>query len=204
MPTTRVFLLRHAESAIPGVFHGAESDVALSDKGKRQAAAIAQVLVQARPDVVVSSAMCRARDTAGVIASACGVGHQVEPTLHERRVGILSGQTFDHNTIWPETVRRWSMGETAWAHDGAESFDDIRSRIVPVWQRVVEEHAGRTLVVVAHGIVCKVLLLTLFPERTWVSLGSIRNVGVTELTHDGTRWQAVRINEWPAEIAALE
>ena len=39
--TTRVFLLRHAESADPTVFHGYESDVDLSERGVRQAEAIA-------------------------------------------------------------------------------------------------------------------------------------------------------------------
>src|SRR5581483_8043170 len=67
---TRVFLLRHAETANPLVFHGAESDVALSPRGQRQAEAVARVLAGDRPDVVISSAMRRARDTAVPIARA--------------------------------------------------------------------------------------------------------------------------------------
>src|SRR4051812_13317991 len=57
---TRVFLLRHAESADPTVFHGAESDVGLSERGERQAHAVAAVLAAHRPTAVVSSAMRRA------------------------------------------------------------------------------------------------------------------------------------------------
>ena len=204
MPTTRVYLLRHAETATPNVFHGAESDVELSDKGRRQAAAVAKTLAVVRPELVISSAMRRAQETAHFIAEACAVTHHVEPLLHERRVGILSGMPYNTDVIWPETVQRWSAGQLDWAHDGAETFADIRRRVLPVWERVVAEHAGRSLVVVAHGIVCKVLLLTLFPEWTWVGLGSIRNVAVTELTYDGVAWQALRLNELPAGIAVLE
>src|SRR5439155_12585897 len=93
MPT-RVYLLRHAESADPTVFHGAESDVGLSTRGREQARAIAPILAALKPDVIVSSAMKRALDTAAPIATACGLTVRVEPDLHERRVGILSGQPF--------------------------------------------------------------------------------------------------------------
>src|SRR5262245_59766453 len=90
MPT-RVLLLRHAESANPTIFHGAESDVGLSERGRRQAEAVAAVLAARRPDRLISSAMRRARETAAPIATACGLPVQIEPALHERRVGALSG-----------------------------------------------------------------------------------------------------------------
>lgn len=38
---TRVWLLRHGESANPTVFHGAESDIDLGERGRRQAALLA-------------------------------------------------------------------------------------------------------------------------------------------------------------------
>ena len=204
MSSTRVFLLRHAESAVPNVFHGAESDVDLSPRGRRQAMAIARVLAPLQPAVVVSSAMRRATETARPIAELCGVPHLLEPLLHERRVAGLSGLSYADNDIWPETVRRWSAGETNYAHEGAETFDDIKSRVVPVWERIIDQHAGRSLVVVAHGIVCKVLLLSLFADWTWTGIGSIRNVAINELCRDGSDWTALRINDWPPEIVALE
>lgn len=78
----RVWLTRHAETAAPNVFHGAESDIGLSALGERQVAAVAQWFRPLGPTAVVSSAMRRAVDTAGPIASACGVPHLIEPDLH--------------------------------------------------------------------------------------------------------------------------
>jgi hypothetical protein len=49
---TRVLLLRHAETAAPDRFHGAESDIPLGENGRRQAEAAAQGLSQAKPDVL--------------------------------------------------------------------------------------------------------------------------------------------------------
>jgi 2,3-bisphosphoglycerate-dependent phosphoglycerate mutase len=200
MPT-RVLLLRHAESANPRVFHGAESDVGLSERGRRQAEAVAPVLAECRPDVLVSSAMRRALDTAAPIARACGLEVRVEPDLHERRVGALAGTpTKRHEGVWPDTLRRWVAGETGFAPAEAESFDAIRDRVLPVWRRLTAAHADRTLVVVAHGVVCKVLLLSLLAGlgvADWHRLGPIANVGVTELVGGPGGWQAVRLNEVP-------
>ena len=196
-PVTRIFLLRHAESADPTVFHGAESDTDLSPRGYRQAEVIADTLLPERLELVISSAMRRARLTAAAIARVCGVPHHEEPLLHERRVGILSGKPFDHEGIWPETARRWTAGETSYAHAGAESFDEIRRRVLPVWERIVGEHAGRRLAIVAHGVVCKVIVISLFPHYDWTTVGSVRNAAITELVHDGRQWQLPRLDWLP-------
>jgi 2,3-bisphosphoglycerate-dependent phosphoglycerate mutase len=217
MMPTRVLLLRHAESADPSVFHGAESDIGLSARGRRQAAAVAGVLADLRPDIVVSSAMRRALDTALPIANACGLTVRVEPNLHERRVGSLSG-TPNHRSdgVWPDTLARWMAGDTSWTPAGAESFDDVHDRILPVWQRLVADHAERTTVIVAHGLVCKVLLLSVLPGYSpadWLRLGPIPNVGISELIHErplagasglckGT-WRAERLAAVPEAVVAI-
>jgi broad specificity phosphatase PhoE len=206
MPT-RVLLLRHAETANPLIFHGAESDIGLSERGRRQAQAIAPLLAAETPDVVVSSAMRRALDTATPIARACGLSLRIEAELHERRVGELGGTPTQRSEgMWPDTLRRWVAGETAFAPPEAESFDDIRRRVLPVWQRLTRDGEGQTMVIVAHGVVCKVLLCTLLPGWSvadWHRIGPIHNVAVSELSHEGGAWRALRVNELPAGIATL-
>jgi broad specificity phosphatase PhoE len=201
MPT-RVLLLRHAESADPRVFHGAESDVGLSERGRRQAEAVAPLLAALAPTAVVSSGMRRALDTAGPIARACGLPLRVEPALHERKVGALGGTPTQGGGVWADTLCRWLAGQTGFAPDGAESYDAIGARVLPVWQRLTAELAGQTVVLVAHGVVCKVLLLELLPGytvRDWHRLGPMLNVGLSDLLCEapGGPWQAVRLNEVP-------
>ena len=199
MPTT-VYLLRHAETATPTVFHGAESDVDLGDKGLRQAEAIAVALAIEKPEVVVSSAMRRARRTAEFIVKQCNVPHEIEPALHERRVGILSGRPFAHDGIWAETNRRWSAGESGYAHEGAETRDELKAQLVPGWNAGTARHSGRKIAVVAHGIVCKVLIANLIAGRTWANLGSVRNVAIHELRHDDCTWSLERFGWLPADF----
>jgi broad specificity phosphatase PhoE len=73
-----------------------------------------------------------------------------------------------------------------------------------VWRRLTREYEGQTLVIVAHGIVCRVLLLTELPglgPAEWHHLGPIRNLGVNELLWNGGIWEALRLNEVPACVA---
>jgi broad specificity phosphatase PhoE len=196
---TRVLLLRHAETANPFVFHGAESDVGLSEPGQRQAEAAAEALLGFRADRLVSSGMRRALDTAAPIARLLNLPIIIERDLHERRVGALAGtSTQSGDGGWPETLRHWMAGNLDYAPKGAESYAEIRARVLPAWKRVVSK--GQTTIVVAHGVVVKVLLLSLLPGYTvadWQSLGPIRNVGISELQLAGENWSAVRLNDVP-------
>jgi 2,3-bisphosphoglycerate-dependent phosphoglycerate mutase len=204
----RVWLLRHAETTAPHVFNGAESDVDLSELGVRQSAAAADWFAQHRPTAVVSSAMRRAIATAAPIAAACGVPHTVHPRLHERRVGAMSGTSFSADGgPWNDTVAAWTAGNTAFTTPGAESFDDLAARLVPAWDEVCAAHPGGRVVVVAHGIVCKVLLLCLLDGHDpshWGKLGRSANVAVSELVPRANgKWTAEQLLIVPDPVRVL-
>lgn len=207
MSVDRIWLVRHAESTHPHVFNGAESDVALSETGVRQAEALAAWFRRRSPTAVVSSGMVRAVDTAAPVVRACQVPYTVEPALHERRIGLLAGTEFRVDAgPWPETLKQWTTGNTAYTTPGAESFDEIADRCMAAWERVVAAHPGGRVAVVAHGIVCKVLLLRLlngYGPPDWDRIGRVPNVAVSELVPDGTGWRAERLLEVPDTVLSL-
>lgn len=202
-----VWLARHAETAAPTTFHGFESDIDLGAHGHAQAAAAVGWFAERRPTVVVSSGMRRALQTAAPIAAHCGVPHLVEPLLHERRVGPLAQlPRAEADAIWEETIRRWSAGETGHAYSGMESFDELRARTVPAFQRVVAAHPGGRVVIVCHGVVSKVLLLALLRDRGpahWRTIGSIPNLATSELVPDGDHWHARELLVVPPAVREL-
>lgn len=190
---TRVLLLRHAETADPGRFHGAESDVGLGARGRAQAEAVARTLAELRPEALYCSAMRRAVETAAPIGHACGLVPQTVASLHERRMGPLSGRSIlDGMDAYDEAKERWMGGELDFTHEGGESYADIRRRAVPAFEALAARHPGRTIVVVAHGVVIRVLLTTLLdgygPEH--FETIAIPNAVFNDLRHDGTTWRA--------------
>jgi broad specificity phosphatase PhoE len=208
-PHTTVWLARHAETANPHVFHGEESDIELGEHGHRQAAAAADWFRRHEPHVVISSHMTRAKQTASAIATACGIPHVTAPSLHERRVGSLGGTSFAlAEGPWVETVRNWTTGNTQFTTPGAESYADLVARLVPAFEAAVAPHAGKRVVLIAHGIVCKVLLLSLLPGHgpgKWEELGKAMNLSVSELTRAGEHgWSAASVLRLPEPVAAVD
>jgi len=204
---TIIWLARHAETARPTVVHGAESDIELGEHGLRQAEAAATWFRDRFPTVVVSSAMRRAIDTAKPIAILCEVNLEIEPDLHERRVGPFSQKSGDEvDRVWAETVRQWEAGEVAYAYPGMESFAHIRDRAVPAFERIAQRHAGGKVVIVAHGVVCKVLLLSLLRGHgpvAWTRIGRALNLSVSELVRDGPLWRTDRLLEVPPPVVEV-
>jgi probable phosphoglycerate mutase len=207
MPT-RVYLMRHAEPCDPDIFHGYESDVGLSPFGDRQAAAVAPVVAARRPDAVISSGMLRARRTAEPIARTCGLPLLIEPALHERKLGRLSGAPANKEIgLPPETLEHWQAGDTAYGPEGSESYDDLVRRILPAWERVTSAHVGQTVVLVCHGIVCRIILLAAAPFAglaDWRKLGRMPTVSISELERGpGGTWRALTVAEVPPEVREL-
>lgn len=198
MPETRLLLIRHAETSAPRVFHGAESDVGLSPLGRRQAADLAEHLKSQQPAALYCSAMNRALATARPIGAACGLTATVVPELHERKIGPLSGQSRDEGwAVYEESKRHWLAGDLEFTHEGGESFADIRRRVLPIVESMLDRHAGQTFIVVAHGIVIRVLLLSLLADMGPADFDrvAIDFASINDLRFDGKRWRAVALNQ---------
>jgi broad specificity phosphatase PhoE len=200
---TRILLLRHAETAAPERFHGAESDVALGEAGRLQAEAAARALARLRPDALYCSTMRRARETAAPIGRACGLDPRPLPRLHERRMGTLSGAIrAEVGDRYQETRRRWEAGDLDATHPGAESYRMIRDRVLGPFESLARSHPDRTAIVVAHGVVIRVLLCSLLPDAGPARFErfGIDFVAVNDLRWDGATWAAARLNAPPGEL----
>ena len=162
MQETRLLLIRHAETSAPDVFHGAESDIGLSAWGEHQAIQLGERLKDQGAHALYCSAMRRAVDTARPIGAACGldaVHRTATPRAADRPALRLEPRNRVGNLC--RVQERWIAGEIEFTHPGGESYADIRRRVVPVFEELRARHLGETLIVVAHGVVIRVVLLSL-------------------------------------------
>jgi broad specificity phosphatase PhoE len=195
-----LLLARHAETSAPDRFHGAESDVGLSQWGARQAELLGESLKHVAAVAVYCSPLRRARDTAAAIGRACELEPTVIVALHERRIGSLSGQARDEGwAIYAESKQRWNAGDLEHSHPGGESYADIQRRVVPVFEQLAARHVGETVVVVAHGVVIRVALTTLvsgFHPSLFDQIG-IDFASVNDLWYDGMGWTVRSVDHPP-------
>lgn len=154
MKPTTFYFVRHGESAgnAARIFTG-QTDSPLTDRGRRQAEAIADELAKVKFDRIVTSDLSRTRDTAATIAKRHRMPVEVFPELREIDVGDRTGASFDEVRGLPN----WSDdGFVAWP--GGETFDHVTSRILGVIDRLTRESPGKTILVVGHGGVNRILL----------------------------------------------
>src|SRR5437899_5831792 len=152
-PTTFYFV-RHGESEgnAAGVFTG-HTDSPLTARGRKQAATVADELAKVKFDRIVSSDLSRSRDTAEVIAKRHRIPVEVVPELREINVGDRTGKTFDET----RGLASWSDdGFVSWP--GGESLDEVLARTLGAIDRLTRERPGKTILIVGHGGVNRILL----------------------------------------------
>ena len=158
---TTLRLLRHGETAhtIEKRFSGTKFDPELSERGRGQAwAAAAHLADRGGVEVIVSSPLLRARQTAQAVAERIGAQVVVDEDLRECAFGAWDGLTFaEVQAGWPDELTAW-LASPALAPPGGESLVAVADRVAAAQDRVLAEHAGRDVLVVAHVIPIKQLV----------------------------------------------
>ena len=185
-PDTTVCLVRHGETDWNREhrLQGRE-DIHLNERGRNQAR-IAAVTLQDRPwDVVVSSPLWRARETAEIIAAHLGLGAiVVMEEFIQRDYGAASGMlTHDIEQVYPD-------GRIP----GLEDRHRLAERCMAAMRRVVAEFPGRNVVVVAHSAVIKAILADVSRYEVNIVGRSLDNTGLSFLHHRDGAWEIEAYN----------
>ncbi|MCX4778039.1 bifunctional RNase H/acid phosphatase [Streptomyces sp. NBC_01264] len=162
-PPATFVLLRHGETALTPQkrFSGSGgSDPELSAAGRRQAAAVAESLAaRGTIETVISSPLRRCRETAQAVADRLGLTVAVEEGLREVDFGAWEGLTFaEARERHPEDLQAWLDSPEAAPTGGGESFATATRRISATRDRLLAEHAGRTVLLVSHVTPVKILV----------------------------------------------
>ena len=147
---TTLLLVRHGETDWnrTGRWQG-HSNTPLNELGRQQARELAESL--GGVDVVYSSDLDRARETAEILAERLGADVQFDPRLRERSFGAWEGLTSaEIEERFGEAHRRWQAGEGAGADD-AEPFDAFGQRVNSFLADVLRRHPDETVLVIGHG-----------------------------------------------------
>ena len=127
------------------------TDIPLTPLGLEQAQALAESAKGKGIEVILSSPLLRARQTAQKVSEAIGVEVQIDPRLIELDFGIFEGGSrFD-----PDFQRTRAQMPTR--YPGGESAFDLAHRVYSLLEDVKRNFAGRTVLLVCHGGVCRMV-----------------------------------------------
>ena len=150
---TRLVLIRHGETEWnrAGRMQG-HLDIPLSHAGVEQALRLADRLAGEEYDVLVSSDLRRALQTAEAIAARTFSSVVVDPRLRERNLGVLQGLTRDEaERGQAEVLRRYQSGEADFVIPEGESQRAFFTRVVGALTQLAHDNPGRRILVVSHG-----------------------------------------------------
>jgi broad specificity phosphatase PhoE len=165
----KLILVKHAApDVVPGV---SSEQWRLSEQGRASCTALAEVLREHQPSVIISSEEPKARETAELVARELGVPTSAASGLHEHdRRGVphmRSGEFISHVELM---LRR--RDDRVLGH---ESADEALRRFRGALRDVLAKHPEETVVIVSHGTVIALYIAEHTEDHTafelWRKLG---------------------------------
>lgn len=216
MTIRRLVMLRHGQTEYnAGSRMQGQLDTELSDLGREQAVAAAEVLAKRQPLLIVSSDLARAKDTAVALGDRSGQPVSIDARLRETHLGDWQGLTHHEVDAAAPGARLAWRDDARWAPHGGESRVDVARRSIPLVKELVAQQAEwgldepeRPVVLVAHGGLIAALTGALLglPVDSWPILGGMGNASWVQLagharperprdSFDDIRW---RLDVWNA------
>ncbi len=149
---TRLILVRHGETDwnAEGRYQG-QADPPLNRRGREQAQALAAALQQKGVDVIYSSPLKRAWQTAEVVARAVRAPLFPEPRLMEIHQGEWEGKRVGEIAReYPQTFHQWEEDPWATQIPGGETLAEVQQRVYAAADDILARHPGKTVVLVTH------------------------------------------------------
>ena len=150
----KIYLIRHAKPDLPhgGKLYYGSTDYPLSEEGVMMAKRLAEVLRGVEANMVFSSDLRRARETAEI--ALAGRTCEIRPVrgLREIHLGDWEGRSFDEvRSTWNEIYEKRGVSFDSVGPPGGESFKDLQKRTVPVFDEILRDNPCGNIMLFAHG-----------------------------------------------------
>ena len=212
MRVRRLVMLRHGQTEYnAGSRMQGQLDTELSDLGRDQAVAAAEVLAKRQPLLIVSSDLRRALRHRGRAGRAVGVPVDVDTRLRETHLGDWQGMThLEVDAAAPGARLAW-RDDARWAPHGGESRVDVAARSMPLVAELVADQTewgvdepDRPVVLVAHGGLIAALTAALLGCRSTTGRSSAAWATPVGCSCPGIRSRRRRLRRYPVAARRVE
>lgn len=157
-------------------------DIPLNEEGRSQALRLAEVWDETA-DVLVSSPLSRARETAEILGIRLGLAlHGTDERLVERGYGVLEGLTL---------AQRKERYPNDLLITGMESQDAVVARARSFLDSLTLEHPGRSILAVSHGGFINAVLAMVSGGEVGTGKTVLGNASVSRIDYSAAGWRVV-------------
>jgi len=152
-----LYVTRHGETEynVLGRYCGS-TDIPLNDIGIAQAHELSERLQGMRFDVIVSSPMLRARQTADIVCAAINMPYTVYEQFTERNMGVYEGLTREEaRERFPDLWNRQCTSKIDDAPDGGETLTQACGRIDGGLNMLRQDYQGKSILLICHGFAAR-------------------------------------------------
>lgn len=158
-----IIFLRHgqAKNNIERILTGRTPGVPLTETGIDQAEKAAKFLEHMNISAIYSSPIERARHTAEIVGKHNSLDVIIDDRLIELDMGKFTGVPYDEIfTSHGNVFMKFYNGELEIAHNGVETFSEVKKRVLGIVDHVIENHPDQNVVLVTHMDPIKAMLST--------------------------------------------
>jgi probable phosphoglycerate mutase len=159
-----IIFLRHGQAVnnTKRLLAGRTPGVPLTENGIKQAERIAQFIKPFNISAIYSSPIERAEKTAAIVAKHNSLEYKVDDRLIELDMGKFTGMPYDqifekHGNVF----LKFYDGELEIAHNGVETFTQVKNRILSMVDHVLKEHNNENILLVTHMDPIKAMISTI-------------------------------------------
>ncbi|PSB02826.1 histidine phosphatase family protein [Merismopedia glauca] len=205
--STRVIIVRHGQSSYnsQGRIQGRSDDSILTEKGKADAAQVANTLKSIQIDAAYCSPLQRAKSTAEIIISGLDSALKLQPDEQLMEIDLPLWENLfkeDVKANFPQEYRAWKekpheLRMQIPTDDGFKEHYPVLAlykQAREFWQKLLSKHQGETVLIVAHNGINRGLIATaigMSPDRYHAIQQS--NCGITVLNFAGDWGEAVQL-----------
>jgi len=160
-----IVFLRHGQATnnTERILAGRSPGVPLTENGLLQAKNIAKFLESMNISVIYSSPIQRAKQTAEIVAQHNSIDCIMDDRLIEIDMGKFTSMPYDeifasHGNVF----LKFYLGEAEIAHNGVESFNEVKRRVLSIVDFVTKSHNGQNVLLVTHMDPIKAMLSTVW------------------------------------------
>ena len=205
----RIYFVRHGESEgnISGKWHGEEGS--LTELGREQAAFLGERFKKIPTEVLISSPVLRAKQTAAFITEKTGLPVEYSALFSEQQIPEALKSLPEKNSPEAQSILQTLLEhahDPAWHYDSEENIQELGQRAAAALM-YLRERPEETIAVVTHGMFLRALVASMlfgdsYSIEEYLKIQQFlvtRNTGITvaewDNEHAPDRWRLITWND---------